>query len=205
MFYVKEIFLTLQGEGFHVGTVAVFCRFSGCNVWSGIEQHRERDARNGVCARWCDTDFRGQDGPNGGKFDAAHLVAKILEIAGKCRVVVFTGGEPGLQMTDDLVKECHAAGLKVCVETNGSRLLPSGIDWICLSPKPPMPVVEQRYDEVKVVYPSVEPTEWATVAPHRFIQPQHGSPDATNACIEFLKENSDWRLSIQTHKLLSIP
>jgi 7-carboxy-7-deazaguanine synthase len=207
---VKEAFLTLQGEGHFAGSRAVFVRFAGCNVWSGREETRERDLPNGLCAAWCDTKFVGTDGQNGGRYTADELSALVLRLWGKAStwgwpLVVLTGGEPSLQVDDELLEALRP--VRVHVETNGSRKLPRGIDWVTLSPKPPMPVVDQPYHEVKVIYPAVDPLAYEGRAPHRFIQPIDSPevPDAVARAVAFVLARPDWRLSLQTHKLLGIP
>jgi 7-carboxy-7-deazaguanine synthase (Cx14CxxC type) len=209
-YLVKEAFLTLQGEGAHAGRPAVFCRFTGCNLWTGREEHRA-----GAVCRFCDTDFVGTDGPGGGQFrGAADLAAHVRSFwpgAGR-GFVVCTGGEPTLQLDDELVAALHAADLEIAIETNGTRRPPEGIDWICLSPKAGAEVVLDRADEVKLVYPQVEPE----AAPERWIdfpaavhslQPMDGPDRAvtTAAAVEYCLTHPAWRLSVQTHKDLGIP
>jgi 7-carboxy-7-deazaguanine synthase len=207
---IKEIFYTLQGEGLNAGRAAVFCRFAGCNLWSG----READRDSAVC-RFCDTDFVGTDGPGGGRFKgAAELAAHVRSFwPGDGRgFVVCTGGEPTLQLDDELVAALHDADLEIAIETNGTRQGPAGIDWICLSPKAGAAVVLERADEVKLVYPQVEPE----AAPERWIdfpagvhslQPMDGPDRAANtaAAVEYCLTHPAWRLSVQTHKDLGIP
>jgi 7-carboxy-7-deazaguanine synthase len=194
---IKEIFHSIQGEGYWSGSPAVFVRFAGCNVWSGHDKDRERDTARGVCAAWCDTNFVG-----GETLSAADIVARV-EVAGS-GFVVMTGGEPGLQLDLALVNALAAVGRRVHVETNGSVRLPGALDWVTLSPKPPMPVVAQRYDEVKVIYPAVEPSEWERYAPHRFVQPLSMDPNAMGACAAYVLRNPTWRLSLQTHKVMGL-
>ena len=226
---VKEVFLTLQGEGHHSGSVAVFVRFTGCNVWSGKQEDRNRDAEKGICARWCDTDFVGTDGALGGKYTAKELTDVVMGLWVKNSeegseepperlygppLVVFTGGEPALQLDAELVKAMKSEGCQLHVETNGSRELPEGLDWVVLSPKPPMKVIVQPYHEVKVVYDgspgTADPKEWETFASERFVQPtdcQHPSRKAfhVKVCLAFIRDNPAWRLSLQTHKILGVP
>lgn len=206
---VKEIFYTLQGEGAQAGRAAVFCRFSGCNLWSGREEDRSR----AVC-KFCDTDFVGQD-PDGGRFaDASALAARIDECwsgragdAGK--FVVCTGGEPLLQLDDALVLALQARGFEVAVETNGTREAPASLDWVCVSPKAGAPLVQRRGDELKLVFPQVgvEPESFESLPfQHFFLQPMDG-PDLelnVNLAVEYCMINPRWRLSLQTHKLLGI-
>lgn len=208
---IKEAFLTIQGEGYHAGRRAVFVRFSGCNVWSGREQDRERDAAKGLCARWCDTDFNGTDGTHGGKYTADQLAALVVNLWNHHTppTVVFTGGEPSLWLDENLMDALDAAEVfSIHVETNGSNELPSRVDWVTLSPKPPMRVVQQHYDEVKVIYPIFNPLEYQDMAKHRFVQPldadDHGDA-AVKACINFVMRNPLWRMSLQTHKIVGVP
>lgn len=206
---IREIFLSVQGEGFWSGTRAVFVRTVGCTVWSGLEEERVRDVARGCCAEWCDTNFRGTDGANGGVYSAPELAAKVRELWGSIGnpLVVVTGGEPTLMIDDALVAELQGIGARVHVESNGSRRAPKGIDWLTLSPKPPMPVVDQHYDEVKVVVPAVDPLKYADRAEHRFVQPlDHGDRDANmRFAVDFVLANPGWRLSLQTHKLAGLP
>ena len=209
---VKEAFLTLQGEGAHAGRRAVFVRFAGCNVWSGREEHRARDTAKGCCAAWCDTAFVGTDGVNGGTYSAVQLVGVARELWGTYgrRTVVFTGGEPSLVLDRALVDEFHDAGFLVHVETNGSKELPRGCDWVTLSPKPPMEVVHQQYDEVKVVYPVIDPVPWEAYAPMHFVQPldeaneNHREANVRDA-IDFVMKHPRWRLGAQNHKSWGLP
>jgi len=209
---VKEIFYTLQGEGANAGRPAVFCRFSGCNLWSGREKHRER----AVC-RFCDTDFVGTDGPGGGRFaDAAALAARIAAAwpqpaRGRARpLVVFTGGEPLLQLDGELVRAVHALGLQVAVETNGTRLPPGGIDWLCVSPKAGAPLRALHGDELKLVYPQAgaPPEAFAGLDFHEFyLQPMDGADFERNlaATVDYCLQHPQWRLSLQVHKVAGIP
>lgn len=205
---VKEIFYTLQGEGHNAGRPAVFCRFSGCNLWSG----REVDRSSAIC-QFCDTDFVGVDGDGGGKFDSAHqLVQAVIKFwpdgyAGN-RLVVCTGGEPLLQLDESLLKEFHAADIKVAVETNGTVVAPAGIDWICVSPKHGTKLVTLQGDELKVVYPQVtDPRSYERLDfKHFFIQAMDGPQQAKNLseAVQFCLDHPNWRLSLQTHKLLGL-
>ena len=208
---VKEIFYTLQGEGANTGRPAVFCRFAGCNLWTG----REEDRATAVCT-FCDTDFVGTDGPDGGKFrtplDLARAVAErwpVRGAEGARPLVVCTGGEPLLQLDAPLVDALHDAGFEVAVETNGTRLPPPGVDWICVSPKAGSDLVLRRGNELKLVYPQVgaEPERFADLAfEHFFLQPLDGpnAADATRKALEYCLERPRWRLSLQTHKVLGI-
>ncbi len=206
---VKEIFLTLQGEGGQAGRAAVFCRFAGCNLWSG----READRAGAVCT-FCDTDFVGVDGPGGGKFSTAEGLAKAVaaQWAGGLgdRLVVCTGGEPLLQLDPPLIDALHKAGFEIAIETNGALAAPPGIDWICVSPKAQAPVVQTRGQELKLVYPQagVDPARFEGLAFERFfLQPMDG-PDraaATDAAVAYCLSHPKWRLSVQTHKYLGLP
>ena len=206
---VKEIFLTLQGEGGQVGRAAVFCRFAGCNLWSGLE----RDRAAAVCT-FCDTDFVGTDGPGGGKFrtaaDLGAAVAAAWAGLAEHRLVVLTGGEPLLQLDDALVGALHAAGFSIALETNGTLPAPDGVDWICVSPKADAPLAQVSGQELKLVYPQagVDPARFEQLAFERFsLQPMDG-PDrdaATRAAIAYCLAHPRWRLSLQTHKYLGIP
>jgi len=206
---VKEIFLTLQGEGGQAGRAAVFCRFAGCNLWSG----REQDRASAVCT-FCDTDFVGVDGEGGGKFDTAEGLAAAVEAAWRGgdadRLVVFTGGEPLLQLDEVAIAALHARGFDIAVETNGTITAPAGIDWVCVSPKANAPVVQTRGQELKLVYPQArhDPARFAGLDFERFfLQPMDG-PDReanTAACVAYCLEHPRWRLSVQTHKYLGLP
>jgi 7-carboxy-7-deazaguanine synthase len=205
---VKEIFLTLQGEGGQAGRAAVFCRFAGCNLWSGREQDRE----TAVCT-FCDTDFVGMDGPAGGRFATADDLAAAVEAAwiggsGE-RLVVLTGGEPLLQVDAALVEALHGRGFSLALETNGTLPVPAGVDWICVSPKADAPVVQTRGQELKLVFPQpgVDPARFEGLDFERFLlQPMDG-PDRTRnteAAIAYCLAHPRWRLSVQTHKYLGI-
>ena len=207
---VKEIFLTLQGEGANAGRAAVFCRFAGCNLWSG----READRADATC-RFCDTDFVGTDGVNGGRFatpaDLAQAVAALWQ-AGKRtrRFAVLTGGEPLLQVDDALVEALHGEGFEIAVETNGTLAPPAGIDWLCASPKAGAPFVLERGDELKLVYPQAgaDPERFEGLAfQNFFLQPMDGPERAANtkAAVDYCLSHPCWRLSLQTHKLIGIP
>ncbi len=206
---IREMFLTIQGEGHHAGSRAVFVRTSGCNVWSGREEDRRRDRARGVCAEWCDTEFRGTDGPGGGRFAAPEIAGRVLDLwaFASSPLVVITGGEPSITIDAELVDALHQIGARVHVETNGSRPLPKSVDWVTLSPKPPMPVFNQRYDEVKVVYPAVDPLRYEGCAAVRFVQPlDHGDRAShVDQCKVFVLGHPGWRLSLQTHKLIGVP
>jgi len=202
----KEIFYTLQGEGVHTGRAAVFCRFAGCNLWSG----REQDRATAVC-QFCDTDFVGTDGDGGGKFDTAEELAAAVAAkwpqndTGK-RFVVCTGGEPLLQIDKALIDALHKQNFIIAIETNGTIAVPEGIDWVCVSPKSAAELVVTRGNELKVVYPqATDPRVYERLAfEHFFIQPMDGVKDSVAAAIRFCSENPRWRLSLQTHKLIGI-
>lgn len=208
MYTVKEIFYTLQGEGRQAGRAAVFCRFSGCNLWSG----REEDRSKSVC-QFCDTDFVGT-GPDGGKFaTAAELAARIASEwpagSGGTPYVVCTGGEPLLQLDAALIDALHAEGFEIAVETNGTIAAPDGIDWICVSPKAGSPLLQTRGNELKLVYPQATQLP-ETVAHLQFdtfyLQPMDGPELAANtrAAIAYCMAHPRWRLSVQTHKVVNI-
>ena len=206
---VKEIFKTLQGEGRHAGRPAVFCRFAGCNLWSG----RERDRQSAVCT-FCDTDFVGTDGNGGGRFpDAAALIADIEAAWGPgqaSRFVVLTGGEPLLQVDEPLIGALKAAGFEIAVETNGSLPAPAGLDWICVSPKAGAPLALCSGDELKLVYPQAQlkPEDVEGLAfEHFWLQPMDGPERSANtsAAVSHCLANPHWRLGLQTHKMIGIP
>jgi 7-carboxy-7-deazaguanine synthase len=207
---VKEIFYTLQGEGANTGRAAVFCRFAGCNLWSG----REHDRAEAVC-QFCDTDFVGTNGPGGGSFATAETLAAAVSAAwpaaqpGK-RFVVCTGGEPLLQLDAPLLSALHDAGFEIAVETNGTLPPLPGIDWLCVSPKAGSRLVARRGDEIKLVYPQpgAEPERYAGLEfRHFFLQPMDGEhrQENTEAALRYCLRHPRWRLSLQTHKLLGIP
>ena len=203
---VKELFLTLQGEGGQAGRAAVFCRFAGCNLWSG----REKD-RAGAACTFCDTDFVGSDGPGGGRYAAdalADAAAGLWRGAGE-RLVVFTGGEPLLQLDAPLLSAFKARGFEIALETNGTLPAPDGVDWICVSPKAANPVVQTRGQELKLVFPQPDapPDRFARLSFDRFyLQPMDGPDLAANtaAAIAYCLQHPQWRLSVQTHKFLGI-
>ncbi|MGZ5987252.1 MAG: 7-carboxy-7-deazaguanine synthase [Caulobacteraceae bacterium] len=205
---VKEIFLTLQGEGGQAGRPAVFCRFAGCNLWSG----REQDRASAVC-NFCDTDFVGMDGPGGGRFADAEALARAVEPAwrggAENRLVVLTGGEPLLQVDAALIEALHARGFSLALETNGTLPVPPGVDWICVSPKADAAVAQTRGQELKLVYPQpgVDPARFEGLDFERFLlQPMDGPDLAANtrAAIAYCLAHPRWRLSVQTHKYLGI-
>ena len=206
---VKEIFYTLQGEGFHAGRPAVFCRFAGCNLWSGLE----RDRASAICT-FCDTDFVGTDGPGGGKFRTAEAVASAVAAEWPAnapnRFVVCTGGEPLLQLDAPLIDAFHAQGFEIAVETNGTLKVPKGIDWICVSPKAGAALEQREGHELKLVFPQPEnhPDQFVDLAfENRYLQPMDSFALAENtaAAVAFCKADPRWRLSVQTHKVIGIP
>ena len=207
---VKEIFYTLQGEGGQAGMPAVFCRFAGCNLWSG----REEDRAEAIC-RFCDTDFVGTDGTLGGKYPDADALADRIEAQWPAgdrahRLVVLTGGEPLLQLDAPLIAALHARGFRIAVESNGTLAAPAGIDWLCISPKAGAPWVQRQGQELKLVWPQpgfdlhemARSGEFA----HRFLQPMDGPDQAANlaTCIAACLQDPAWRLSLQTHKISGI-
>ena len=207
----KEVFYTLQGEGMQAGKPAVFCRFSGCNLWSG----REFDRASAVC-RFCDTDFVGTDGTLGGKYaSAADLADRISSLwpaqDDRHRLVVMTGGEPLLQLDRALIDALHALGFRIAVETNGTIAAPEGIDWICVSPKAGAPLAQTHGHELKLVYPQPDlmpdALPWRTLRfEHYLLQPMDGpaAAQSTAAAVAYCQANPRWRLSVQTHKMLGI-
>ena len=205
---VKEIFYTLQGEGAQTGRPAVFCRFAGCNLWTG----READRASAIC-RFCDTDFVGMDGEGGGRFDSAvalaDAVARTWAGGGGRPLVVCTGGEPLLQLDAPLVEALHERGFEIAVETNGTQDPPAGLDWICVSPKAGAALRLQRGNELKLVFPQegAEPGRFEALDfDHFFLQPMDGPHAAANtsAALAYCLAHPRWRLSLQTHKLLGI-
>ncbi|HEY6773499.1 MAG TPA: 7-carboxy-7-deazaguanine synthase [Oxalicibacterium sp.] len=207
---VKEIFYTLQGEGAQAGRPAVFCRFAGCNLWTG----RESDRATAIC-RFCDTDFVGTDGEGGGKFADAVALARTIDALwpashAASKYVVFTGGEPLLQLDAQLIDAMHAVGFEIAIETNGSLPVPDGVDWICVSPKIGAPLVVRKGSELKVVIPQENQSlgDYEDLAfDHFFVQPMDGPQQEANTrlAIDVCKRNPKWKLSLQTHKLLQIP
>ena len=206
---VKEIFYTLQGEGANTGRPAVFCRFAGCNLWSGLE----RDRTTAVC-QFCDTDFVGTDGERGGKYPDAQSLAQAIANAAPVErdeglLVVLTGGEPALQIDAALINALHDAAFEVAIETNGTLPLPHGLDWVCVSPKAGTTLAVTTGDELKLVFPQdgVVPEQFENLAFHHFmLQPMDG-PEVdrfTQLAVEYCARHPRWRLSLQTHKLLGI-
>jgi 7-carboxy-7-deazaguanine synthase len=208
VYSVKEIFLTLQGEGAQAGHAAVFCRFAGCNLWSGLE----RDRAGAVC-QFCDTEFVGTDGEGGGKFAGADALADAVEAfwrgGSADRLAVLTGGEPLLQVDAALIDALHARGFRIAVETNGTQAAPAGLDWICVSPKAGAELVQLQGDELKLVFPQpqAQPRLFESLAfRHFLLQPMDG-PDVkanTAAAIDYCLRHPRWRLSVQTHKVLGL-
>jgi len=208
---VKEVFYTLQGEGAQAGRAAVFCRFAGCNLWSG----REEDRGAAVC-RFCDTEFVGVDGTGGGRFELAEALAVAIEEKwpgdsplGK-KFVVCTGGEPLLQLDRRLIEALHGRDFEIAVETNGTIAAPAGVDWLCVSPKAGAELVQRSGNELKLVYPQAgaEPREFEALGfRHFFLQPMDGASRAVNTelALKYCLDHPQWRLSLQTHKILGIP
>ena len=213
MYRIKEVFYTLQGEGRNTGRAAVFCRFSGCNLWSG----REEDRAEAIC-RFCDTNFVGTDGVGGGRFESADALADAVstawlgrrEMEGMKRFVVCTGGEPLLQMDSALIDSLHERGFEIAIETNGTVEVPAGIDWVCMSPKADARLVVTRGNELKLIYPQLgaEPGRYLDLSfDHFYLQPMDGPArmENTRAAVEYCLKNPRWRMSLQTHKYLGIP
>jgi 7-carboxy-7-deazaguanine synthase len=210
MYAVKEIFYTLQGEGANAGRAAVFCRFAGCNLWSG----REQDRANAIC-QFCDTDFVGADGPGGGKFETPFDLAEAVKVTWPdlthgSPLVVCTGGEPLLQLDEAAVDALHIAGFEVAVETNGTRVAPPAVDWLTVSPKAGAEIVQRSGDELKLVFPQAgaEPHYFESLAfRHFFLQPMDGPERERNTQLaaEYCLKNPQWRLSLQTHKIVGLP
>ena len=206
---VKEIFYTVQGEGANTGRAAVFCRFAGCNLWSG----REQDRATAIC-RFCDTDFVGTDGTGGGKFPTAMELADAIEAAWtpadvSRRFVVLTGGEPLLQVDDALVAQLHARHFFVAVETNGTIVPPAGIDWVCVSPKAGAQLAVSGGNEIKLVFPQagMSPADYEQMDfGHFFLQPMDSPLRAENTrqVVEFCQRHPKWRVAVQTHKLIGV-
>lgn len=207
MYSVKEIFYTLQGEGANAGRPAVFCRFAGCNLWSGREQDRDK----AVC-NFCDTDFVGTDGTGGGQFDSAADLASACRStcdAGQASLIVLTGGEPMLQVDDALITALHKAGFEIAIETNGTLPVPRTIDWICVSPKAGAALVQRTGDELKLVFPQPDLLPDAVdglAFKHLYLQPMDGPEIAANTqkAVDYCKADPRWRLSLQTHKMIGI-
>lgn len=207
MYTIKEIYYTIQGEGYHTGRPAVFCRFSGCNLWTG----REEDRHKAIC-KFCDTNFWGTDGINGGKYELDSLVRKIQDFfpdTTNSPFVVFTGGEPALQIDQKLVDALHQEGITVAIETNGTIPLPDDIDWICVSPKAQTELLVTKGNELKIVIPQkgIDPEEYSKLEfDHFYLQPMESSDWDDNIIytVNYCKANPHWNLSIQSHKYLGI-
>ena len=207
---VKEIFYSIQGEGFHAGRPTVFCRFPGCNLCSGLEKHRAT-----AQCRFCDTDFVGTDGTFGAKYPTANDLAQQLKSLwpsdSSVPYVVFTGGEPTLQLDEELIQACHAQGFEIGVETNGTRNVPNGIDWICVSPKPRSTLVQTSGHELKLIYPQLEeemnPSHFTQLNfEHFFVQPMATEKDNEHLqkTLEYCLRHPQWKLSLQTHKIVGV-
>ena len=209
MYSIKEIFYTLQGEGANAGRAAIFCRFTGCNLWSGREKDRDR----AIC-KFCDTDFVGTDGTMGGQYKTAEALVEAMQglwpdNQKKNKFVVLTGGEPLLQVDSSLIKQLHEHDFEIAVETNGTIPLPSGIDWVCVSPKQGTKLRVTRGNEIKIVYPQIglRLVEFENMSfDHFFLQPMDNVDRVgnTNLCVNACLENPKWRLSVQTHKEIGI-
>ena len=208
MYTIKEIYFTQQGEGYHTGRPAVFLRFTGCNLWTGFEIDRE----SAICP-WCDTDFVGMDGPYGGKYSAAQIadtVQRMWPENEKKPYLVCTGGEPLLQMDDEFISTVHRSDFEIGIETNGTKIPPEGIDWICVSPKANAEFILKKGHELKIVFPQsgMNPRQYQDLDfDHFFIQPMDGPNQGENIekSKEFVVKNPKWKLSLQTHKILGIP
>ncbi|MED5219077.1 MAG: 7-carboxy-7-deazaguanine synthase [Candidatus Neomarinimicrobiota bacterium] len=208
MYTIKEIYFTQQGEGYHTGRPAVFLRFTGCNLWTGFEIDRE----SAICY-WCDTDFVGMDGPYGGKYSAAQIadtVQRMWPENEKKPYLVCTGGEPLLQMDDEFISTVHRSDFEIGIETNGTKIPPEGIDWICVSPKANAEFILKKGHELKIVFPQsgINPRQYQDLDfDHFFIQPMDGLNQGENIekSKEFVVKNPKWKLSLQTHKILGIP
>ena len=206
---IKEVYLTIQGEGFHTGRPAVFIRFTGCNLWSGLE----KDRKNAIC-NWCDTDFIGTDGELGGKY-TEHQLANIVKKLWESNLtynpyVILTGGEPLLQVNSSLLQKLHSFGFEIGLETNGTRPIPDGIDWVCVSPKSGTDIILKKGNELKFVYPqkNVVPDIYQNLEfDHFYIQPMDGLYQKKNTDLskQYILKNTRWKLSLQTHKILGIP
>lgn len=206
---VKEIYYTLQGEGFHTGRPAIFCRFTGCNLWSG----REEDRQKAIC-QFCDTDFWGMDGVLGGRYTAEQLKEQILELwpeehLGESVFLVCTGGEPMLQIDRELIDTLHAGGIEIAIETNGTIEVPETIDWICMSPKAGTEIIQRSGNEIKIVQPQIgiNPKDFEGLDfDHFYIQPldDEAQEDNIQEAIRYCLDNPKWKLSLQVHKVLNI-
>jgi 7-carboxy-7-deazaguanine synthase (Cx14CxxC type) len=213
---IKELFRTLQGEGVNTGRLAVFCRFAGCNLWSGREQDRGKGS--GGCAAWCDTDFVGTDGEGGGKFADAEALADAAwrtwghppRVGASRPLLVCTGGEPLLQLDTELVAAFRARGFEVAIETNGTIAVPPGVDWVCVSPKARAELIVIEGDELKLVVPQagMVPADFLRLRfAHFYLQPMDGPEreSATRYAVDYCHQHPEWRLSLQSHKFIGIP
>ena len=210
MYLVKEIYYTIQGEGYHVGRPAVFLRFSGCNLWSGYE----RDRKNAIC-KFCDTDFIGTDGDGGGKFNSPKKLANSLKKfwpknSNAKPFVVCTGGEPLLQLNNKLIMEIRKVGFEIAIETNGTISLPNNLDWVCVSPKANTKLIVTEGDELKLVYPQIgsSPEDYKQLKfDHFYLQPMDNVNKVENIkkTLRYCFKDPHWKISIQTHKFLNIP
>lgn len=207
MYAIKEIYYTIQGEGFHTGRPAVFCRFSGCNLWSG----REEDRSKAIC-QFCDTNFWGTDGENGGKYELSELVSRIKALYPKGQsnpYVVCTGGEPALQLDETLVQALQKEGFEVAIETNGTHKIPKSLDWVCMSPKANTDIIINKGDEIKIVVPQngINPKDFERFDfKHFYIQAMESEQwnDNIKHAVDYVLNNPKWRLSVQTHKYVGI-
>lgn len=207
MYKIKEIYFTLQGEGHHTGRPALFCRFAGCNLWTGREEDRDK----AIC-KFCDTDFWGTDGVHGGKYNSDELIRVLSSLWPKSDIspfIVCTGGEPGLQMDQQLIDLFHDHDFEIAIETNGTVTLPEGIDWVCVSPKADTEIITTKGHELKLVFPQSEnrPEDYLHLDfQHFYLQPLDDENQASHiqACIEYCKAHPQWKLSLQTHKWLGI-
>lgn len=207
MYSIKEIYYTIQGEGFHTGRPAVFCRFSGCNLWSG----REEDRSKAIC-QFCDTNFWGTDGENGGKYNVSELVSLIKSLYPTNQpnpYLVCTGGEPALQVDESLVQALHEVGFEVGIETNGTQEIPNAIDWICMSPKANTNIIVDKGNEIKIIVPQmgIDPKDFENLEyDHFYVQAMESEQwdDNIKFAIEYAMNNPKWNLSVQTHKYIGI-
>jgi 7-carboxy-7-deazaguanine synthase len=207
MYKIKEIYYTIQGEGYHTGRPALFCRFAGCNLWSGREEDRDK----AIC-KFCDTDFWGTDGVNGGKYTGESLVKVLMSLWPKTNLnpfIVCTGGEPGLQMDQELIDLLHTHHFEIAIETNGTVTLPDSIDWICVSPKADTDIIITKGNEIKLVYPQLEnhPTQYQNLDfEHFYLQPLDDAKQSEHikACVSYCLQHPKWKLSLQTHKFIGI-
>lgn len=202
IYSIKELFLTIQGEGYHTGQTTVFCRFSGCNLWNGHKETQE----NSICS-FCDTDFIGTNGFNGGKYKINYLISKIISLwqdKYSQPFIVFTGGEPGLQVDFELVEQIKNAGFYTCIETNGTVELPNNIDWVTCSPKT-KEIAVKKINELKIVYPDINPNHYYDLdCKYKWIQPNFNNKENYQKAIDFCFKHSEWKLSMQNHKFINL-